>query len=799
MRRVWGGIAAAGLAVACGIALSAPGSAPADGGQLEVGVGVEDASWHVGASAGQYAGAPEDLADGETGFFEHKHDRWDPTGHSVRRTPSYGIQSRLSVRALVIDGPAAGAGDRLAIVKNDLYIPQDLVARRAGQILEQECRECGIRYGDATHPGNLTMAVSHNHSSPFYSSTSWGVWAFQDVFDIRFFEYMARQMATAVEEAVKGPSQADDEQSRALTPARVGARSTTFDKTHRHSFGQAQADDGTPAGYPQADQDHDMTVIRFDTASGEPLANLVNFSLHPEFLEGNDLISADYVGPFERMLDRETGAVTVFTQGSVGTSEPERSSFHSIHERLEFSHKDYAQAEWGARLMADAVDDAWYRIGADVPEGSDKYVSFDEFGGSPEVQMADRWYPGPLTHPYPAVSNCRSDSTFAGDPLLPITGLPDCQDLDDALGTFGIPGPDAIGDALGLPRPDPGLSTDDFERAGIPVPENYGAPSYAGLEEDIDVHLQAIRIGPLLLPICSCEQWWDQSRNIELRTDKVAGNETLPGNLGFDWGAQCVENDPDGSYPTDDDGSDPNTGTWTCPNADNPVTNHEYQRMRAQVNNDASGWNDRENVLWADSEPANPEEIKGNYTHDDTAANAELGYELTVPIGMANDYNGYIATYREFQRGDHYRKALTGWGPHSSDYMASRLVTLGRQFNDPDYVRPRDQVEEDELEPKVTADLAVNDQRARALGEVGGALLDAYEADLPDDGGAAAVLPDGQPKDIERFDAAFFSWNGGSNFTDNPAVTVQRQTEDGWEDYADQSGEIPVTLDFPAV
>ena len=45
---------------------------------------------------------------------------------------------------------------------------------------------------------------------------------------------------------------------------------------------------------------------------------------------------------------------------------------------------------------------------------------------------------------------------------------------------------------------------------------------------------------------------------------------------------------------------------------------------------------------------------------------------------MANDYNGYIASYREFQRGDHYRKALTAWGPHSSDYMASRLVNMGR-------------------------------------------------------------------------------------------------------------------------
>ena len=60
-------------------------------------------------------------------------------------------------------------------------------------------------------------------------------------------------------------------------------------------------------------------------------------------------------------------------------------------------------------------------------------------------------------------------------------------------------------------------------------------------------------------------------------------------------------------------------------------------------------------------------QIKGNYTHDELPS--ELGYRLTVPISMANDYNGYIASYREYQSGDHYRKALTAWGPHSSDYL----------------------------------------------------------------------------------------------------------------------------------
>jgi hypothetical protein len=783
MRGVVGGIAAAALTAAVAAALWAPAAAPADGEQLTVGVGKADTSWHVGASAGQYAGdcpAPEFPSGPPCTPVSHEDGTFDPTGHSTRRLPSYGIQSRLSARAIVVDGPAPGTGDRWALVKNDNYIPQDLVYRRAGEIIAQDRPDLGIS------PTNLTMSVTHDHSSPYYSSTGWGVWTFQDVFDIRFFEYEAQQMASAVEQAADG-----------MKPARVGVDSSSFDKTHRNSMGPSVADDGTPSGYPNSDQDHDLTVIRFDDISNpsdpKPLVNLVNFQLHGEMLEGNDLISGDWVAPFERMLDRETGATTVYTQGSVGTSETERSSFHSIHERLEFTHRDYAHAEYAARLMANSAEDSWRDIADDSPDPGDKYISFNSFGSSPTVQMADHWYPGPLTHPYPGVSNCRTDSALHGDPRYPIVGLPDCENIDGALGNIGLPGP---GDT-GLYPQDPGLSTDDFQSQGIPVPENYGAPAYTGLEEDIDVHLQAVRIGGLLLPVCSCEQWWDQSRNIELRTDKIAGDETLPGNLGYDWGAQCTE-DGNGTYTPEGDG----TGTWHCPDPRNtssqlgPLSDHLVKRMRAQVNNPANGWDDLANVATADSEPTDATQIKGNYTHDDSPENAALGYDLTVPIAMSNDYNGYIASYREFQRGDHYRKALTGWGPHSSDYMASRLVTLARQFNDPGLTLPQDQQDEQFYQPKITADLAVNDARAAALGTGGSAAIHAYEATLPDDGGQAEAVD--QPKDIERFGASLFTWNGGSNFTDNPVVKVQRETAPGqWEDYADQSGELPVTLKFP--
>ena len=210
--------------------------------------------------------------------------------------------------------------------------------------------------------------------------------------------------------------------------------------------------------------------------------------------------------------------------------------------------------------------------------------------------------------------------------------------------------------------------------------------------------------------------------------------------------------------------------------------------MRAQVLNDAAGWNDPEYAPYAESEPTNIEEIKGNYTHSELPTGQ--GYKLTVAIGMANDYNGYIASYREYQRGDHYRKSLTGWGPHSSDYMATRLVAMGGQMNG------GAEPPAEEFDRKTELDMAHNNARALALGNASAAYTQAYEATLPDDVAAGEAVE--QPEDaIERFDAVTFTWTGGSNYTDLPDVRVQRRTATGWEDFADQSGEIPVTVKYP--
>jgi hypothetical protein len=780
------------LACALAVPLGASATAVAQGpGQVMAGVGVVDATYHVGSSAGQYA-TTRDNGYGNV----------DPHAQQVKNQASYGIQARESVRALVVKG---ADGKIVALVSDDHYIPQDALWRRTAQLASQMT-------GGAINESNLTMSVTHNHSSPSYSSFDWGVWTFQDVFDFRFFDYAARQNAAALKKAYES-----------LHPVRVSATVSYFDKFQRNPMGPGQADNGSPDGFPKPYTDHDLTVVRFDNVDGKggprTLATLVNIGQHPEDLQGYNLSSGEYPAEMERIVDRVTGGLTIFTQNAVGTSEVERDSYHNIHERQLFDHTQYTQMEWAATQLAGAVVADWRDIGAQRPSAD---AARPPYGGTSyrdrfvpwmtrfPVAMDDRWFPGPISHPYPGVSSCRTDPALQGNPRLPVVGLPDCMD---------VPAGDSLQPVTSLLPVSPAVSTNTFEALGIPIPENYSAPSQTGLEDTSGVHMQAFRLGDILFTVCSCEQWVEQAYNIKTRTDTVPGNEWL----GYDPTApdahpseRCTKNG-DGSYA--DDGS--GTGTWTCSTSGGAkLSDAVIEHMRAQILNDASRWNDPTCLelgcgIQAESEPTDLKKVFGNFTHDDTTVRGgraqaadyakRYGYRLTVTVSMANDYNGYIASYREFMDHDHYRKALTGWGPHSSDYYATRLSALGHALKGDSGAQ---QAVDQEADPtkvapgyaailaKATADQKVEEAKVRAVGEAAARGVQAYDATLPNDGGSSGASI--QPKDVKRFDAATFTWDGGNNYTDEPQVTVERRVGGRWLRFADQSGEVPVTLKYPA-
>ena len=746
------------------------------GRSIKAGAAIVDSTWKVGAGAGQYASSGASIG---THYV-------DPSQLSGRRIPSYGIQSRSTARALVVEGTE---GNRVALVSNNLYIPQDLVNQRVSTILKDHDRQVslGLKSGPVTGitDENMMIAVSHSHSSPYYSSMSWGLFAFQDVFDLRFFEYIAQQMAASVIGAVSQ-----------LKPARMGAITVPYDHTQKHSFGPATGDDGTPAGYPRRDGDLAIGVLRFDDISNpaapKPLANLFTLGQHPEFLNGNNLLTGEFVEASMHLADAGTGAISLFAQNNTGTAEADKEGqTHAPVVRAEFDHREYAQIERGARQIANAVIGGFNAIGTanpslvtttTTPLSAIPYVPYaQDF----PVKMIDRQFAPPTSHPYPSVSNCRTHAVVEGNPGIPVAGLPDCDRSAGAL--FGP----LVGALEGTPL-DPGVTYDELKEAGVPIPENYSAPSYTGLQETFQVHLQAIRLGEVLVTVCPCEQWADQSRNIKSRADKVVDNMWL----GWDWTEFCAQ---DGGGPT---------APWTCPHPgavsrwnENPaspppggtlrIPHSKYLLIHAQVTNDAAGWDDPTNAGQAEAEPADPALIKGNYTHTELAP--QHGYDMVMTIGMANDYWGYIATYREYQRGDHYRKALTGFGPHSSDFLATRLVAMGGAMKgDPVSTAL---IQYGPLDTAYMVDGVQQEVRAELIGRDAQVYLAAYDRTLPAEQQPAEILL--QPQSITRFDVAQMTWRGGSNYDDDPKVRVERLVGGQWVTAGDMYGDIAVTIDFP--
>jgi hypothetical protein len=735
---------------AAGLGSSSATAASSECGQagstLCAGAAVEDDTWHVGASAGQYGSEP-DTPDPtnpvslpgatQNGADFLLQNEWDPNHQSVKKAPSYGVASRLSVRSLVLQ---SGADAPVALVKTDMYLAQDLVVRRAAQILAAD--------GSKVTYENILMSATHDHNSPYYSTPAAGVWVFQDAFDLRFFEYHARAIAHSIE-AAEGR----------LRPAKIGA--TTIDQpfVQTNIVGPDDATDGTPAGYPREENDHGLVVMRVDGTDGKAIATWMNYAEHGESLDGYDLISADFLAGLERYVDRETGAPLIFTQGAVGSSEgpyehyyprlqsPEYPDGRNAGVHKLFAHVGYAQAERGARILADSVEQ-----GRDAIAAGNGQV---DMKSSLPVRMVTLWIPGPLSHPYPGYGACQTQPTVDGNPG--IGTVPDCQRAGNDSFSTGL--------------------FENLKATGLPIPDSYSASSFSTVEENMRIKLQAVRIGDIMLASCSCEAQVDLIKNLESRLDDVANNEYD----GFDYVAAGL--------------CSKTGGTWSCHGPAktlNGISDAAMQHMLAEVHNDAIGWDDPKNVAIADSEPVDISKIFGNFTKSGTDGELKPneGYKLVVGLGHTGDYDGYTVSFREFTSRETYRKSLTSYGPHTADYMNTHLVQAARFLKNGTPIPPvPNQAVGDADEQREAAE-------ATALGKLGSFYIDGWDASRPDDKGPAAVTVQPKPT-MKRFDAATVTFRGGSNWTDNPLVKVQRQVDGAWVDYADQSGEVVTTLHVP--
>jgi hypothetical protein len=765
------------LLAACGSSsvpgVDGPGATPPPAGEakVRVGVGVTDMTPEVGYCAGQYCDYATDTLGGLiSGDF-------DPFLTHKLKHASYGVQSRLTARAIVVEG---ADGRRIALLKTDNYLAQDMLQRRVAQLLEGG--SSGIGHAQILHH------ATHNHSSAYSSTLAAGLFIFQDVFDARFFEHQARQMAAAIEQAAAN-----------LKPARMAA----MEIPHRIYKGNvvrlATANDGTPAGYPLEYGDRGLVVIRFDDlsdpAAPQPLAAWVNWGEHPESLDPHDLHSADFLAALERYVDRELGAPLVFSQGDVGSAENsgDRDEILADDGRIcgrwpgdadvaeaddcaggegtirDWNHKGYVQTERNVRFLADDILRAWDLAGtaqATVP-----------FSADFTVDWRSAWVPGPLSHPLPMVSNCSTELTFGGDVGVPVLGLPDCS-------RNGVPGDSPL----------TGLTATIFatlKAEGVPVPDHYSAPSVGVVEENARIHLQAMRLGEILLASCACEAQADLILNLESRANDVVGDIYA----GFDWACLIPEFRDDPQYVEACaiqaryfDPDDPENNPAQI--AGNNFAPEAIARMRAQVHNDARGWDAPENALRANSEPVDIDAIWGNFTREEIQELGVPGYRLVVGVGHAGDYNGYTVSYREYMNRDHYRKALTAYGPHTADYMVTRLVRMGAAM------QGGAELGAEPLDVLAAVDELRQQVQSRTVGAASAVAFDAWQAGMPNDAGEPEAVQ--QPADITRFAMAQFAWRGGSTAVDLPRVVVERETaSEVWVAHADQSGEVIVRVEFP--
>ncbi|MFT5564642.1 MAG: hypothetical protein ACI970_001373, partial [Myxococcota bacterium] len=687
-------------------------------GALRAGVATVDATWHVGAAAGQYADIrnPVEELDGDI----------DPSQHHTTKARSNGVASRLTIRALVLDD----GEDRVALVKSDNYLAQDQLLRRVAAILAEG--DSGIGHDQILH------SATHNHSSAYYTTPAVGVWVFEDVFDLRMFEYQARAMASAIEEAAAG-----------LVPARLGATTVQHHDYKGNIAGPTITEDGSPGGYPREFGDKGLVVMRVDDLSGEsatPLATWVNWGQHPESLDGYGLMTADYLAPLERFVARDTGSTLVFSQADVGSAEGPSTGWHRGYRDdgtlTAWAHVGYAQTERGARLLADSIVEGFDALGrgeGDIPFRTDL-----------DIEMMSRFVALPYSQPVPGVSNCRTDPTLQGDPGAPVLGLPDCQRAGNPSRTT--------------------LITENLQEHGIPVPASYAAPSYGAVEESARLFLQVVQIGDILLASCACEAQVDLILNLESRLNNIVGDQWN----GYDWttfGDGCVVAD----------------GTATCgyPDADGRVSFSEgaLRTMLGDVHGDPLGWDAPENTI---DEMA--DRFQGNFTRNELAP--DDGYAMVVGLGHTGDYNGYTVSYREFVSRDHYRKALTCCGPHTADYMVTRLLAMTTELRGgPAYTG--------ELHSQaMLADEARAVAMSVALGAASSSEYDAWQGALADDAGTAAIFE--QPTSIGRFETTTVRWVGGSNALDNPIPTVEREVAPGvWQTFADASGLVPTGIVWP--
>ncbi len=219
------------------------------------------------------------------------HAGWGAQTHQV----SLGNDMPLLVTALVVTKD----DNELAIVDVDIGI---FTSQQDHDIRQLISDESGIPFE------NIRLAYTHTHSGPI----TFGQWIKEGI-DLAndWWKTIPGACATAVKNA-----------KNSVKPARTGfgRGSCDININRRPVHNNGELFTGRNWG---GLVDHDVDVVSFDDADGNPIATIVNYAMHPTIMgHENQWVTPDFPGPMRSVVEHTVGGLCLFLQGASGNQGP---------------------------------------------------------------------------------------------------------------------------------------------------------------------------------------------------------------------------------------------------------------------------------------------------------------------------------------------------------------------------------------------------------------------------------------------------------------------------------------------
>ena len=230
--------------------------------------------------------------------------------------PAEGVHDRIFAKALVVtDGKQKFALVTVDIVGFPPAVKPALVERLAGSGWTKD---------------QIMLLPSHSHTSIEMNAIN-PVNTFQvpqiGIHSPRLFDFVMERLVRVIEDA-----------QRQLVPVSIGTSSISIEGWNRNRRGSPVTD-------------KELTVTRVDTTQGKPLAVLVNFTAHPTFMSGEDMLfSGDWPGHLQRTLESLVGegVTAMYYNGAEGDQAPTArpDAGNSRWERAERYGRDLGIVVW---------------------------------------------------------------------------------------------------------------------------------------------------------------------------------------------------------------------------------------------------------------------------------------------------------------------------------------------------------------------------------------------------------------------------------------------------------------------